>query len=116
MKLKLIVLILIFCMVSIPGASISPKNLIFQVEYTKPIAKVQGLDVIFHVKATPQQAETILKSQMEIAIKFFPPTDEILGTVWYAPDGINGTEKMIPFTNGKKHIVYSPKTKLFSYM
>lgn len=92
------------------GQTTSPKNLIFQVEYTKPIAKVQSLQVQFFVKVSPQKAEEILRDAMALAIKNLPPSVDILGNVW------DSNENPITLPNGKRHIVYNLKTKQYSYL
>ena len=93
-----------------PGQTTSTQNLIFRVEYTKPIAKVQSLQVLFYVSVSPQKAEEILRDAMTLAIKNLPPSVEILGNAW------DSKENQISFPNGKDSIVYNPKTKQFSYL
>lgn len=98
------------------GQIAQTKNLIFNIEYTKPIASVQSLQVVFYVKVTPQVAEATVREAMNLAIKNLPPTVEILGNAWDAIGRQKGDERQISFSNGKSHIVYNPKTKSFSYL
>ncbi len=96
--------------------SMESKNLLFQVEYTKPIASVQSLSIVFFTTVTPQRAEAALRDFMALAIKHSPPTVEILGTVWDSKDRLEGDERRIRFSNGKTSLVYSPKTKELTYL
>lgn len=95
---------------------ISPRNLIFQIEYTKPIANVQSLQVAFYVRISSQKAEEILRDAIAMSIKSLPPSVEILGTAWDSVGLGPGDEKRIGFPNGKISIVYNPNTKTFSYL
>jgi hypothetical protein len=109
---RIIFFLCFFCAVSLvqPGQTISAQNLIFRVEYTKPIAKVQSLQVIFFVSVSSLKAEEILRDAMTLAIKNLPPSVEILGNAW------DSNENQISLSNGKKNIVYNPKTKQYSYL
>jgi hypothetical protein len=107
--------ILILFMTLFLGA-INRNNMLFQVEYTKPIAGVQSLNVIFFSAVTGQKAEAFLREIMAMTINFSPPSVEIVGTAWDARGRGENEEKQIPFPNGKSFLVYSPKTKQFSYL
>ena len=103
-------------LLTLPLNSTSRKNLLFQIEYTKPIEKTQSLQIVFFSAITPQQAESMLRDFMVLMIKYSPPTVEILGTTWDARGKAEGDEQMIYFPNGKHALVYSPKTKQFTYL
>lgn len=109
-------LILFSSSINHESAAVSPKNLIVQIEYTKPIASVQSLNVIFQSRPNAQLAEQVVRDAINMMIKHFPPSVEILGIAWFSKDGIEGNEEIISFPNGKSSIVYNPKTKQFSYL
>lgn len=94
----------------------SPKTHIYYTEYTKAVASVHCLNVIFFIKSTPQQAEEILRAEMQFIIKNLKPKFDVLGTAWYSPTGDEVDEEMIILSNGKKHLVYSIKTKSINYL
>jgi len=113
---KRYIIFLVIFLLSLSLGSTSRKNLLFQVEYTKAVDNVQSLQILFFSKTTPQRAESMLRDFMILTIKYSPPTVEIVGFMWDSRDRVEGDEKMIHFPNGKSTLVYSPKTKKFSYL
>jgi hypothetical protein len=114
---KLVILILLMFSFSFMNATQpSPKTHVYFTEYKKPIASVHSLDTTFFVKVTPEQAEDILRIEVEFTIKHFSPKFDVLATAWYSPTGSEADEKMITFKNGKQHLVYSIKTKMIDYL
>ena len=117
MILTVIVFALILASPSIPASSASSaKNLVFVIEFTKPIASVQNLNVIFRTRPTPQIAEQVVRDSISLAIKYFPPTVEVMGVAWYSSDGVEYNEEKLNFANGKSFLVYNPKTKAITYL
>lgn len=94
----------------------SPKTHVYFTEYRKPVASVHSLDTVFFVKVSPEQAEDILRTELELTIKHFSPKFEVLATAWFSATGNQGDEKMIVLKNGKKHLVYNPKSKMIDYL
>lgn len=116
MKKLAILILMMFSFSFISATQPNPKTHIYLTEYKKATAGVQTLDTIFFVKVTPEQAEAILRIELEATIKHFPPKFDVLGTVWYSSTGNQIDEEMITFKNGKEHLVYSIKTKLIDYL
>lgn len=114
---KLVILILtVVSFSAISATQPSPKTHVYFTEYRKPIASVHSLDTTFFVKVTPEQAEAIIRIEVEFTIKHFSPKFDVLATAWYSPTGNEVDEKIITFKNGKQHIVYSIKTKMIDYL
>lgn len=114
--LMLSVLILFSLSINHDSATISPNNLVVQIEYTKPISSVQSLNVIFQSRPSAQLAEQMVRDAINMMIKNIPPSVEILGVAWFSKNGTEESEEMIAFANAKTSIVYNPKTKQFSYL
>jgi len=94
----------------------SPKTHVYFTEFKKPVASVHGLDTVFFIKVSPEQAEHILRTELELTIKHFSPKIDVLATAWFSATGNQGDEIMIVLKNGKKHLVYNAKTKIIGYL
>jgi hypothetical protein len=116
---KSTIFIFIMFFVSTMNATVpSPKTHLYFTEYLKPVAGMHlySLNAIFFVKITSQQAEAILRAELESIVKNFSPKFDILATAWYSPTGNEIDEKIIEFPNGKKFLTYSVKTKTIDYL
>lgn len=116
MKKLAILILMMFSFSFMNATQPSPKTHIYITEYKKAIASVHSLDTTFFVKVTPEQAEAILRIEVEFTIKHFSPKFDVLATAWYSPTGNEVDEKMITLKNGKQHIVYYIKTKMIDYL
>ena len=114
MQKKLILSIFIFLLVlSIANAKEpSPNTHIYFIEYEKAVkgagaAKI--LNAIFFVKINSQQAEAILREELNRAINFFPPQGDIVATAWFSPTGNDIDEQQITLVDGSSQLIFSKK-------
>jgi hypothetical protein len=97
--------------------ALSPQTHFYSVEYIRgEKIKCHTLDIRFFIKATAQQAEEILRSQLNFIVKNFPPSIDILATAWYSTSSDYYEGTIIPLPNGKEHLAYTAKTKKIDYM
>ena len=65
----------------------------------------------FFVRISPQTAETIMRSEIERIVKFFPvESDGLMAMADYYPND-DSLGEAICFPDGSKFILFSPKTK-----
>lgn len=114
MQKKLILAIFIFLLVfSIANAKEpSPNTHVYFIEYGKPVkgaGAVQTLNAVFFVKINLQQAEAILREELDRIINFFPPQGDILATAWFSPTGNDIDEQQITLVDGSTQLIFSKK-------
>jgi hypothetical protein len=85
----------------------------YVIEYQKPDSgNVSILNCIITEQISSDTAETFLKDQMDLALKFRKPSGELMGYVWLQN---NGEESMVKLKDGSSFLIYSPKlTNIFS--
>jgi len=90
MKAKFgIVLLLSVVMGFAIGATRTTKTHIMDVELARPVKGAEGvqiLNVTIFDKVTTAQARTMLRSQLELCVSVFQPTDNILAIAWDADE------------------------------
>jgi len=121
MQKKLILAIFIFLLVlSIANAKEpSPNTHVYFIEYGKPVkgaGAVQTLNAVFFVKINSQQAEAILREELNRTINFFPPQGDIVATAWFSPTGNDIDEQQIILVDGSSQLIFSKKVnKVFTW-
>ena len=94
------------------AAEPSPQTHVYSIEYKRPVqgTDVSTIDVIFFVRVTAAQAEGFLRTELDRALKLFPPKGDLLANAWFSPTGNEVDESMIPLSDGSTSLVYSKKT------
>lgn len=105
MQKKLILTIVIFLLVLpiLNAKEPSPNTHVYFIEYGKPVkgaGTVQTLNAVFFVKINSQQAEVILREELNRAVNFFPPQGDIVATAWFSPTGNDIDEQQITLLDG----------------
>jgi len=98
------------------GRSPSPQTHFYLLEYERgEKVKCHNLIATFFVKVSPQQAEDILRSELNFIIKNFPPQIDILATAWYSTSSDVNEGVQIKMPNGK-NLAYLAKSKKIDYL
>jgi hypothetical protein len=95
----------------------SPKTHIYVIEYKKPVRgaeTVNMLNAIFFVKVTPQQAESVLRTELDRIRKLFPPEGDVLANAWFSTTGNEVDEEQISLSDGSTSLIFTSKINKFT--
>jgi hypothetical protein len=95
----------------------SPKTHIYVIDYKKPVPgaeTVNMLNVTFFVKVTPQQAESVLRTELDRIRKLFPPEGDALAIAWFSPTGNEVDEEQISLSDGSTSLIFTSKINKFT--
>lgn len=84
----------------------------YSIEYIPPILETDTaytLLVKFYTKVTAQQAETVVRSELDRILKNSPPKSDILTSAWYLPTNKPNDESPILLPDGSSGLIYSYK-------
>jgi len=93
--------------------AISARTHFYAIEYNRPMKNSGDLRVLgfeFFIKVSPQQAEEIVRSELDRIKKYFAPTGKVMAMAYFYPDDAH--EEQITFPDGSTSIIYSPTTGL----
>lgn len=93
--------------------AISARTHFYAIEYDRPLKNSGGLRVLtfdFFIKVSPQQAEEIVRSELDRIKKYFPLTGKVMAMAFFYPDDAH--EERITFPDGSTSISYSPTSGL----
>ncbi|MCX5709301.1 MAG: hypothetical protein NT088_01005 [Candidatus Omnitrophica bacterium] len=110
-KILLVMVLIFFLTLSIAIAKEpAPNTHIYSIEFKKPVKgseSVQTISIVFFVKVTSQQAEAILREELDRIVKFFPPSGDVLATAWFSPTGNYVDEQQIALLDGSSSLIFS---------
>ncbi len=87
----------------------SPTTHHYVVEFTKPSAGVSLIHCTFFALISQSHAEEFLREEIQRAVRFSPPTTEIMAYAWLQTSVTAGSEKMVMLADGSGFLIYSPK-------
>lgn len=88
------------------------ETLNYSIEYLPPILEADTahtLLVKFYTKVTTQQAETVVRSELDRILKNSPPKSDIIASAWYLPTNKPNDESPILLPDGSSGLIYSYK-------
>lgn len=72
------------------------------------------LNAIFFVKVTSQQAESVLRTELDRIRKLVPPEGNVLAIAWFSPTGNEVDEEQISLSDGSTSLVFTSKIDKFT--
>ncbi len=104
------------------GHFFSAKTHIYVIEYHKPDSESKlihkntedphTLNLLFLVKVDAEKAEALLRSELARLSVFFPPEGDILAAAYTRLTDDPADEKIIYFTDGSCHLVFSKEKNM----
>jgi hypothetical protein len=91
----------------------SPKTHYYAVEYLKPVpgsGTLSTLSAMFFVSVSGHQAEAVLRTELGVISRMFPPKGDVLAVAWFSSNGNAGDEKQIDFTDGSPFLIFQKKS------
>jgi hypothetical protein len=92
----------------------SPTTHFYFIEYRRAPAgeSITTLNAVFFIKVTGMQAESVLRSELALVQKLFPPKTDVLATAWFSPTADESDEKEILLPDGSNCLLYSAKDRV----
>ena len=94
------------------AADYSAATHFYMIEYLKPFTggPVTTLNIVLNRQLQAQDAERILREELQRAVNLFPPKGEVMAYAWLGT-GPRASEKAILLPDGSHFLIYSPISK-----